>query len=327
MKISAFCAVTFLFLGNAWVLGQRSMEQDPNLNNLVHPEGYKPSPPGTFGHVEKRGEGPVPMILIPGRGFDWSVFESFMQRNRKAYTMYAVTLAGMGMTAAPPMPSEGTSYGERTWINGAVKALKELIRKEGLERPVIVGHFLEGTQVVLEMALERPESVGSVIILGGIPRNRRFDSATLEQRIGYLDTQMAPKWFKTVTAKTWNDNSYSAASYSNQPDVAERLLPIVTEDQLQVHIRYLLEGWAGDVGERFSELEAPMLVLMPTFSQEFKKAQTNNWPDLFFVESWKGTEDNPRIEKKFVPEAHISVWLDNPQFVDDAIEEFLDKQK
>src|SRR5688500_2392184 len=43
-------------------------------------------------HVEVRGKGPIQMVLIPGLLSDWTVFESFMERNGERYTMYAVTL-------------------------------------------------------------------------------------------------------------------------------------------------------------------------------------------------------------------------------------------
>ncbi|HSR50452.1 MAG TPA: alpha/beta hydrolase [Acidobacteriota bacterium] len=328
MKQLNICIFSLFLFANSWSFGQRSMEQDPSLNNLVHPEGYAAAEPGTFGHVEKRGQGAQPMILIPGGGFGWEVFESFMQRHEEDFTMYAVTLAGMGGTPAPPMPPEGTSYGERTWISGAVQALKELIEGEQLERPVIVGHFLEGTHVALEMALEQPESVGAVIIMGGSAKfaNPQYENVTLEQRIGYYDSQMAPNWFKTVTLKTWNDNNFPASSYSNQPEVAESLYPKVSKGPLQIYIRYLLEFWSGDPSQHFGDIKVPVLVLMPTFSEEYKKEMDAPWLDHYFVDSWKGTAGQPLMKTEQVPDAHLFVWLDNPQVVDQAVKDFLAKR-
>src|SRR5262245_47521140 len=56
-----------------------------------------------LGHVEVRGTGPVPVVLIPNLVMDWTIFESFMQRNSEKFTMYAVTLPGFAGSAPPPM--------------------------------------------------------------------------------------------------------------------------------------------------------------------------------------------------------------------------------
>ncbi|HSR68322.1 MAG TPA: alpha/beta hydrolase [Acidobacteriota bacterium] len=329
MKHPVICILALVLFSNASMLGQRSMAQDPSLNNLVHPEGYDPAELGTFGHVEERGQGPVPMILIPGGGFGWEVFESFMQRHQDDFTMYAVTLAGMGGTAAPPMPPQGTSYGERTWITGALEALKSLIRQRELDRPVVAGHFLEGAHVALEMAIRHPDMIRSAVILGGSAKfaNPQYEAYTLEQRIRYYDTQMAPNWFKTVTLKTWNDNNFPASSYSNQAQVAERLYEQVSKGPLQIYVRYLLEFWSGDPTLEFGSIEVPVLVLMPSFSEQYLKEMDAPWLDHYFVVSWKGAEANPLIGRTAIPDAHIFVWLDNPQAVDEAIAGFLAKKE
>ena len=53
------------------------MDQDPSLNNLVHPEGYETATTGTLGRVTQVGDGPVDMILIAGAGFGGEVFQAF----------------------------------------------------------------------------------------------------------------------------------------------------------------------------------------------------------------------------------------------------------
>ena len=110
------------------------MEQDPGLNNLVHPEGYHTAEPGTLGGVIRRGAGAVDMMLIAGAGFSGEVFEGFMQANAERYRMLAVTLPGFGGTPAPPMPPEKTSYGELSWIRGAQEAVVRLIEEEKLDQ-------------------------------------------------------------------------------------------------------------------------------------------------------------------------------------------------
>lgn len=303
---------------------ERSMAQDPSLDNLVHPEGYETAPPGTFGRVEKRGTGPIPMVLIAGGGFGWSVFEPFMKRHENDYTMYAVTLAGMGGTKAPPMPPPGTSYGEQTWIRGGLQALLDLLEREKLDRPVVAGHFLEGSQIGLRMAIDHPERVRGIILFAGtavmaVPNM----SPTLEERIRYQDEQMAPNWFKTVTLKTWNDNNFTPQSYSLDPVRGADLFERVSHGPLPVYIRYLLEFWASDISLEFGKIEAPVLVLTPGFTEEMLADEDTKWLRYYFLATWNGVEKNPLVERRTIEDAAIFVWLDQPERVDEEVARFV----
>ena len=66
-----------------------------------------PAPEG-LAHVERVGTGPVDLVLIPGLACDWRVWEDFLQRNARRYTMYAVTLPGFGGAPAEFDPDEPT---------------------------------------------------------------------------------------------------------------------------------------------------------------------------------------------------------------------------
>ena len=97
------------------------------------------------------------MILVPGIGFDASIFSDFMAANINKYTMYAVTAPGYGETNAPPMPATDTSYGKQYWNKGFIKGIIKLIEKEKLEKPIVVGHFTQGAQVALRIAIDYPD--------------------------------------------------------------------------------------------------------------------------------------------------------------------------
>src|SRR5262249_24316546 len=85
-------------------------------NNLVHVVEYKASEYGDVIPYSKQRKGKSALILVPGMGFDAPVFSDFVQRNRKNYTMFPVTIPGYGNSAAPPMPdSANASYGRQHW--------------------------------------------------------------------------------------------------------------------------------------------------------------------------------------------------------------------
>lgn len=303
---------------------ERSMKQDPTLNNLVHPEGYETALPGTFGHVETRGKGPVPMVLIPGGGFGWKVFEPFMEGHESEYTMYAVTLAGMGGTKAPPMPPEGTSYGEQTWIRGGLQALLALIEKEKLDRPVIGGHFLEGSQIGLRMAIDHPELARGIVLFAGTAVMAVPDtSPSLQERIRYQDEYMAPKWFKTVTLETWNDNNFPPRSYSLDQERGARLFEQVSHGPLPIYVRYLLEFWASDISLELGDIQSPVLVLTPGFSERMLQDEATKWLRYYFLDSWDGIQKYPLVEQRSIEDAAIFVWLDQPELVGKEVARFV----
>jgi pimeloyl-ACP methyl ester carboxylesterase len=93
---------------------------DTTVNNLVHKPGYKTCELGSIPKYIKTGKGTQTLILIPGLGFDASVFKDFMAANKDVYTMYAITIPGYGKTNAPPMPPDSTSYGMQSWNQGVV---------------------------------------------------------------------------------------------------------------------------------------------------------------------------------------------------------------
>src|SRR5690349_18979567 len=51
--------------------------QDSTRNNLVHLEGYKTNELGGIPQYKKAGNGEKAIIIIPGLGFDASVFDDF----------------------------------------------------------------------------------------------------------------------------------------------------------------------------------------------------------------------------------------------------------
>jgi pimeloyl-ACP methyl ester carboxylesterase len=140
------------------------------IHRLVTDPKSKPisgsTPLGQLGPVEKRGRGPVPLILLADLRTDWTVFQSFMERNAERYTMYAVTLPGYGGTPAPPKPAT-LDLRTTPWWDGAKQGVLGLIEKNRLDKPVVVG--LGGSSyLAARLALENPDKVRSAVVLDGL---------------------------------------------------------------------------------------------------------------------------------------------------------------
>jgi pimeloyl-ACP methyl ester carboxylesterase len=311
--------------------GQPGAAQDSTLDNLVHAKDYVTSAPGVLGAVIERGKGPIDMVLVSGFGVGASAFEGFMRRNADRYRMLAVTLPGFEGSPAPPMPPPGASYGDQTWTRAATDAVVKLIREKKLARPVLVGHFINGTQVAMRVALDHPDMVRAVVLLAGTARFEpvkasRFwpKNMTLEQKVQAVDRFSAPRWFKTVTRDTWVRGNFVATDYSADSVLGKRFADRANEPPLPVLVRYLCEFHASDLWPDLERLKPPLLMIQPSFSASVRADTTRNYLQGYFEEPWRGRiEGRPRTESSFVENAGILVMEDQAALVDRKIADFL----
>ncbi len=308
---------------------RRIMKQDSTLNNLVDPPGYKTAKLGTIGGVVCVGTGVQAMILIPGLGFGGSIFGEFMEGLSDQYRMYAVTLPGFGGTSAPPCPSEKTSFGEQSWTNAALGAIEKLIEEEGIQNPIIVGHWLTGTQIALRLAMTHPDKVKAVVILAGAARMLFTDTTynkyvtTPEKRVASIDNYSAPRWFKTVTRETWDDNNFLPGDYAVNPVRGLRLWREAASPPLHVWVRYLCEFNAQDISVEMDKLAVPTLILEPGIESNFHDPG-QDYMELFCHKSWEGsTENNPKITVKTISISRACLWFDQPEEVNKAVVDFV----
>jgi pimeloyl-ACP methyl ester carboxylesterase len=306
--------------------------QDPALDNLVHAPGTVTVELGTLGAVVERGSGPIDMVCVSGFGLGASVFERFAERNAARYRMFLVTLAGCEGTAPPPMPAVGTSYGAQTWTNGAVAGVVKLLQERKLARPVLVGHFVNGTQVAARVAAEHPELVRALVLLAGTTRFEPIEAVawwprglTLEQKVKMVDEGLAPRWFKTVTPKTWVAGNFTAADYSSvDAERGRRFAERANEPALSVLIRYLCEFHASDLAPALDGLALPLLIVSPGFDEALRADSKRNYVFGYCDEPWRGhLEGRANAERLVLPGAGILVHDDKPAEVDAALADFL----
>jgi len=299
-------------------------------NNLVHTTGYKTSDYGAIVSYLKDGTGKSDLVLIPGLGFDASVFKDFVARNKKSFTMYSVTLPGYGNTAAPPMPdSVHASYGLQYWTNGAIEGIRKLIAKEHLRKPILVGHFAQGAQIALRMAIEMPDVIGGVIAVGAPAKfvaivNGVVTEYPMQITVPYIDRYTGPQWFKPMSKDAFDKGNYSPEVYSLNRQTGEALWKMSAGVPLPVYVRYLCEFFASDITLDADKLRCPVLVLRTLFSPEVLGKDINNYIKPQFIDAWdRMAKANPGIIIKDILNSASFAWKDQPVEFDKAVTAFV----
>lgn len=269
--IAGLVAISLTALGASTARAQAQIS-DPSIDNFVHPPGTTTAPLGRIGHVEKRGTGKTPMILIPGAAFGWTVWKEFMDRNADAYTMYAVTPAGYDGTPPPPLPV-GDNYAEQVWTDAFLAAIVELIDKERVERPFVVGHHMLGDYYALRLAVNHPDKVGGVIVIAGTPSfpipqygaNKPGTPAKLAdvaRRPQVVKSFWAP-FYHHVTPAMWKAGSFPARRFCKDEKRAAQLWEQQVAVPVPTQVRYFLEYLSADLTPSLSKIQAPVLAIVP----------------------------------------------------------------
>ena len=238
-------------------------QEQPQSQPASPPQNSQETTP--LAHVEKRGNGPVSMILIPGLACDWTVFESFMDRNAERYTMYAVTLPGFGGSEPPPKPP-ADQLG--LWLQNAVDAIRDFARETKLEKPVLVGHSMGG-HLALRLAIEHPGEFSAIISIDGAPVTPLGgldpDSVSMADRKTAAREVAALR--QSFGANQWNAHQQlRAGTEVKDPQAADRLAQMFVSVPPAVTIQYMADFMSADLRPQLARIVDRTLVIasLPT---------------------------------------------------------------
>lgn len=292
--------------------------QDVTRDNLVHPAGYIAAKPGELAEVVALGDGAQSVVLIPGLGHGWRLFQPLIAAGEKSYRFHGVTLPGFGGSSAWPMPEPGTRYVEQSWTRMAQETVVAMIRREKLEKPILVAYYSEAAFIALGAALAEPELIGGVLVITACPRSEVIQGA---DRAGYMEL-MALQWFKTVTPIMWPSGMWPPAVYSRQADVAERTWWETLQPTLPTAIRWTVEPYAVDLVPALNDLKVPTTVLAPGLDEKLRGWERASFLDARFVEPWQdAVKAGAPIDLRVVEEARFLIWVDRPEAVTGALAE------
>jgi len=268
-------------------------------------------------HVEVRGKGPIPVVLIPDVGYDWTVFDTFMDRNSERYTMYAVTLAGMAGTEPPPM-IENSDFDDLQLLRNAVDSIVLVIEQRKLNTPVVIGHGIGG-HIAVWLATRRPGMARCAISLDGMPYIILGDQnikLTDEERRNFIRNRIiadVQKYTPETWAEYWKKTVYK---YVTEGDRAVELAKIFLTTSRGVAVEMGLEMYFSDLRPDLQTTKVPILfaAVAP--------------PGTFFgviARSWNSVLDQQPINTTLVAfeECRHFVMDDDPWQLDSVVRNFI----
>lgn len=272
-------------------------------------------------HVEVRGNGPIPMILIPHWTFSWNVWDDFMTRHQDRYTMYAVTLPGFGGSDPPPLPVDAKP-GDLLWLTNAMRAVNGLIDERKIEKPVLVGHGMGGV-VALRVALVKGAAIRGVVSIDGrpnLPMGLPGQHVPRETRTYMINDFYRPK-MEQIPDETWLEQQREQVlKMSRVTATASRLADESVRVPKTISITYLSEHLATDLAEDMTSLAAPSL-----FIATIPEEDTKQFPREAVRRDWREiVSAAPRSQIVFYEGARLFLFLDHPAEFDAAVRAFVE---
>jgi len=258
------------------------------------------------------------LILIPGLSMGAWEWQSTISAFAVDHTVYAATLDGF----------DGTQPAAGPYIPQADNAIVQLVRKENLKAPVLVGHSMGG-HLALRLVEEHSDVFGGAVIVDETPYFPPLAAGqTAQQRAqGIADLaegiQSAPDWL-------YDDQTRStAASMVNDPAQADNIAQHSLRSDRATLAGATSEMSLEDLRPGLARITVPVMVIAPVSSQapymnEQLRALT---PDQltatirnYYASQYDGAKT---VTVQTIANSKDFVMLDQPDALNAAIKNFL----
>jgi pimeloyl-ACP methyl ester carboxylesterase len=194
-----------------------------------------------------------PMILIPGLSSSGEVWDTTVARYRDRFECHVLTVAGFAGVPRVAAPM----------LDKVRDGLADYIRKQKLDRPVIIGHSLGGF-VALDFAAKYPDLPGRLVIVdsypffGGIgqpnatPDSARAQAAQMRQ---YMGAQTQDEYERYVKS-----GASSRAMVEKDADFSRIVAWGLISDRTAV-TDAMVELFSADLRDDIAKIKVPTLVL------------------------------------------------------------------
>jgi pimeloyl-ACP methyl ester carboxylesterase len=246
---------------------------------LPEPRG---KPAGSYLHVETRGSGQTPLLLISDAGVDGrKLYDSFAERQGRYYTMHIVTLPWAG--AARPLPwPEKLDYAARPWLSQIEDELLALVDQPRMKGVTVIGTSAGG-YFAARLALLRPRRVRAVVLVNALVASTMRDEgnpdapAPLEQRLARVrSVAPSPQLFPVAPVPPPEELRRRIADPGSTHPMARNWMAFAVKDPavsrawtfeaisrgfLVPSLEYAWELASTDLGAQMKNLAVPLLAM------------------------------------------------------------------
>jgi pimeloyl-ACP methyl ester carboxylesterase len=232
------------------------------------------------------------LLCVHGSGNNGHSFMPLLERLGHAHSVIAVSLPAHARSGG--LESLGSIEAMAAHTAGVIESL-------GLQRPVVMGHSMGGA-VALELALERPQAVGGLVIVGSLAK------------FPPLPDEVFQPLRDVVEGRVRRSFPRDAYSPSTPDEVVHRgwMEDAKTDPRVMLGDLLSIRGWAAD--ERLGEIAAPTLVIWG--EDEFPPMKDGG---LALCRGIGGARSLT------VPEAGHMVHFEQPDLVAEAVRSFLEE--
>jgi pimeloyl-ACP methyl ester carboxylesterase len=258
-------------------------------------------------HVVKTGSGTRPIILLPGLACGPYEFADLLPQLAATHPVYALTFAGFDGVAAIRPP----------YLDAYERSVLELVEREHLVKPIIIGHSLGG-HLAVRIAEQYPDLPGAVIAIdalplfplpqpGETPQTRHAAAQRFAQMVAAADPMTFARLARMQVASL-------VTSPQNVNLVVEHEL---RSDQTTIG-GAAAEMMDDDLGPHLGDITAPLLVIAPAPSTAVAQQMKDGYTGLY-----AGVNDLSVVS--IAPAKHF-VMLDQPGEFAQTINDFLTKK-
>ncbi len=229
------------------------------------------------------GSGPDTLLLIPCMSCRWNEWETFMERNKEKYTMFAITVPGFGGTPVPELPKD--SYDKAIWREHLMNSISAFIDKQGIKQATIVGHSW-GTQLAIQVAAKRKDVFTKVIVVDGTIESSSVIPTDEKERIRQI--KEIEEYGKTLTVdpEAWRKFNKTIYQYDKDTirnedvDWALKLHGSFMATSKVALIQYWRENFIVNLDSYLLKIKVPILNIQSFVGKNQEKQRENYFAKL-----------------------------------------------
>jgi pimeloyl-ACP methyl ester carboxylesterase len=232
-------------------------------------------------HIEKTGnlnsDKPA-LIFIPGLACDSQSWENTLPAFEKDHAIYLITFAGFsGKPALAKLNKKPRQLVEN--------ALLELIRKENLNKPILIGHSI-GATLSTWFSIQYSEKIRAVVAIDGLPVMPFSENMSAPQR-----TEMAARLLEQMQNVSMQQQAAQQKQYMRTIGVidekqADKLAGRSGLSDPKTVAHFMADIFEMDLRSDLNKIQVPVMLVSPYYEEDMKKmkmteeAKHNYWAKL-----------------------------------------------